>query len=145
MCVGFFLPVPGILCKWNPPDVTFCVWLSLSMFSDPPVLQCVTASLLLMAEYPFAVRTGGLGVPCPSVDAHLDHFHFLAVVNNEAMNICGCRLSVFWGWCLGLELLGLTVMLFPAFCGAATCLPEWLHHSQPPSDIRAELASTLTC
>lgn len=70
---------------------------------------------------------------------HLGYFHFLAILDEAAVNI-HVRVSVWTyvsflgGVYLGVDLLGHMVILCLVFEKLPDCFPEWLHHlTFPPA------------
>ena len=83
------LPILDISCTWNHTINGHCDWLlSLSMFSRfIHAVECIRIPFLYMPEYYCIVWIDHILFMHSSVDGHLGYFHFLAFMNNTAMNI----------------------------------------------------------
>ena len=74
-----------------------------------------------------------------SVDGQLGSFHVLAIVNSAALNNgIHVSLSIFFpqGICLGVGLLGHTVVLFLVFKETPYSSPQWLYQFTFPSTVQ---------
>lgn len=83
------------------------------------------------------------------IGKHMDCFHFLAVMNNAAINICvqlfwQCRFLFVWGIYLRVKLLGHMVILLNYFWGIVWLFPKAATQFYIPDSTVCELKFLIT-